>query len=146
MNRARQRPLGEVALQITNNVQRRLASAALALAFAAGLIVSAGTAAQANDGVCGPGDLCLYEDNLLRGGQWDDSGTVLNYASGNKWWGTNRSINDTVSSAKNRYSFYTAAIWEHSNFRGATAYVEPGRTLSVFADARMDNKASSNSY
>jgi hypothetical protein len=123
-----------------------MGGAVLAAGLAVGVVVVPAQSASANDGVCGPGDLCLFEDILFNGGRWDDSGMVSNYSSGNRWWGTTRTVNDAASSAKSKYSFWTAYVHEHSYYRGSAVPVQPGGQVSVFADWGMENKGSSNSY
>ncbi|MBQ1072175.1 peptidase inhibitor family I36 protein [Micromonospora sp. C31] len=130
----------------SRSVTRPLGAIALVAGLALGSAAVQAGPASANDGVCGPGDLCLYENTLFGGGRWDDSGYVSDYTSGHKWWGTTRTVQDAASSAKSKYSFWTAYVWEHSFYRGDYVPVPPGGQVSVFADFGMENKASSNNY
>jgi hypothetical protein len=124
----------------------RFGSALLAAGLSIAGLALTGNAAQANDGVCGPGDLCLYENTQFGGGQWDANGWVYTYASGHKWWGTDRSINDRASSVKSNYSFWPAVLHEHSNFRGAHISIAPGGQIGWLEHVGMDNMTSSNNY
>jgi hypothetical protein len=121
----------------------------LALVVAATVAASAlvGVApASANDGDCGPGDLCLWENPGPSGGRWDDAGYVYNYASGNRWWGTETSINDTASAARCNYSFWTCVMWEHSYMRGTWVQLFAGGQIPNLHDYEFGDKASSNDY
>ncbi|MEV4723576.1 peptidase inhibitor family I36 protein [Micromonospora humida] len=102
--------------------------------------------ALANDGNCGPGDLCLFEGNNMSGGRWDLGSSDSDYASGDKWWGTTISINDQASSGQSKYSFWDAYLYEHSYYRGSWLRILPGEKVYYFSDYGFNNKASSNDY
>ncbi|MEV4768224.1 peptidase inhibitor family I36 protein [Micromonospora humida] len=122
----------------------RTVSAPVVVATTAAIIVLTGaSAATANDGVCGSGDVCLYEDTSWSGGRWDDSGSVSNFTN-ERWWGTSRSINDAASSAENKYSWAVATLWEHSFNRGSKVSFGPGIRIGNLGDYGMNNKASAN--
>jgi hypothetical protein len=104
------------------------------------------TPAAANDGECGPGDLCLFENILQGGGRWDDAGFEGDYSTGDYFWGTGTSLNDHASSARSRYSFWSACIYENSWYRGRWVCLWPGEIASVLNDFNMDDKASSNDF
>jgi hypothetical protein len=112
---------------------------------ALGLVVGLAPAesAHANDGHCGPGDVCLYEDPYLSGGLNDNSGAILDYSRGERFWGTNRSINDAVSSARNRGRFCTVRLYEHSYTNGRSIPIAAGNDRSNLAWDNFDNIASS---
>lgn len=101
--------------------------------------------AAANDGTCGSGDLCLYQNRSLTGGRWDSAGNNVNYGSGHRWWGTTTSINDQASSARSRYSITNAFLYEHSYYRGDVLYIYPGEVVENLADYGFNDVASSNS-
>lgn len=124
--------------------QAAAVAAAIILGLASALVP--GGPAVANDGNCGPGDLCLWEHADMSGGQWDDSGMVANYSSGNRWWGTDRSINDQTTSARSRYSFWVAKLSEHSHYRGREVKFYPGGEIRNLTDYEFNDVASSNWY
>ncbi|MER7459986.1 peptidase inhibitor family I36 protein [Micromonospora sp. NPDC126480] len=122
---------------------RRASGVAAATALIALAGFSGAQPAWANDGVCGSGDVCLYEDTSWSGGRWDDSGSVHNFTN-ERWWGTSRSINDAASSTENKYSWAIATLWEHSYNRGSKVSFGPGIRIGNLSDYGMNNKASSN--
>ncbi|MBQ1072176.1 hypothetical protein KBX06_03200 [Micromonospora sp. C31] len=121
----------------------RLRAAVLALGITLGGLAVTATPAMANDGTCGSGDLCLSEHTSHGGGQWDVFGAVMNYDSGERWWGTTQSINDQASSARNKRS--TAyGICENSWGRGSCVYIGGNFEIKNLSDYEMNDKASSN--
>jgi hypothetical protein len=116
-------------------------TAVLALAVS-GLAVPAAPA-SANDGMCQQSDFCLWENPNLSGGRWDDRGAVISYASGNRYWGTTVTVNDTSSSVWNRLNT-AMALCEHAWFLGAEVYVGPGLVINYLSDYEFQDRASSN--
>ncbi len=112
---------------------------------ALGLVVGLAPAesARANDGVCGPGDVCLYEHPNFSGGQNDNSGAISDYSRGERFWGTNLSINDQVSSARNRGRFCTVRLYQHSYGRGRYIAIAAGNDKGNLGLDNFDNMASS---
>jgi hypothetical protein len=124
---------------------RAASIAAAAILGVASILVPNGPA-FANDGDCGPGDLCLWEHSDMSGGRWDDSGYVANYASGHRWWGTDRTVNDSASSLRSRYSFWVVKIYEHSWYRGKNLLIYPDGEIYNLTDYDFNDVASSNYY
>lgn len=127
------------------NVSIGMGRVAAAIAFAVAVLggVASSSPALANDGTCGGHDLCLWEGGNLTGGRWDSYGSVNNFASGERWWGTSISVNDSASSVKNRDD-NAAGLCRHSFQRGGCVTIGAFFEIRHLADYEMDNQASSN--
>ncbi|WP_405100791.1 peptidase inhibitor family I36 protein [Micromonospora sp. NBC_01412] len=94
---------------------------ALALA-ASGLLAVAGPAqaSTSRNGVCESGELCMWQNNDLRGGRYDTAATTADF----RQWTfvaactSDCSLQDNVSSLRNYDPVNPVRLFEHENFRG----------------------------
>jgi hypothetical protein len=118
----------------------------LSLAAAVGLLAVSPlpAAAAAGNGVCEPGEFCVY-------GAMDFVSPVMDWAQGvddrnysdNIWPRSSQAINDTVSSVWNRSSC-PVSIWRNGAFTGPGITLAPSNRLSFLGKTALgDNQASS---
>lgn len=140
-------------MAISSSTRRKIA-VGLAAAGSAPL-VSAGVAG-ADPGVCESGEVCLFENNDYNQGgtphvrQWTgDDATYTNndwYDSEDGSWTTD-GLNDEASSIKNQGTSCNVALYQHSNYSGASSTFARGASDGYLTNNNIgDNRASSHDW
>jgi hypothetical protein len=116
---------------------KRIISLVATAVAAAGLVAVATPANAASyDGSCGPGEFCVYADQGYTGHYADFSGDVSNYGAW-YYWDAYVSLNDDVTSVRNRGSWYDIASYQDANYSG-------GRLDTLSGEVRYNVGASYN--
>ena len=122
------------------------------LAFAAAVVgtVALAVPAQATsyNGKCessGGGEICLYKDANFTGGLYDTLYSKPSYTG--TYYGTNTSINNSVTSVINKDPSHTAFLFDGANYTGESTTIGNGGSYADLGyGGIMNNRASSHCF